>query len=136
MALARRFLAVSGSTLLLGVLAAGPAAAAPIDFPKLQKYSGHCGGDKDGFDVRVEPMPGSGLWTPYVMDDGKTRRVLVPSSFTIQSDNPDLKARHISPGVPVSKPGAAGSAGSITCTFTGADAKDFIFTLSVTGKLT
>ena len=136
MAVARRLLAVSGSTLLLGVLAAGPAAAAPIDFPKNQKYTGHCGGEKDGFDAGFTPVPGNGLWTPYGVDNGKQRWVLVPSSFIIESDSPDLKARHITAGVPVAKPGAAGKAGSITCTFRGTDADGFDFTLAVTGKLT
>ncbi|MDX6326791.1 MAG: hypothetical protein QOK15_3145 [Nocardioidaceae bacterium] len=127
----RRGVTVSVAALLLGAWTAGPASAAPIDFPAGAKYDANC----DGVPLTAEPVRGDGDFTPYRMIDPKQRRLLVPTSITLVSSDPGLKARHLVPGVPISKPGTAGP-GPVSCTISGQDVRGFDFTLLVTGMLT
>jgi hypothetical protein len=127
----RRCLAVGASTLLLGLTTTGAATAAPLDFTPGQKYDALC----DGTPTAVEPVLGDGVFTPYWVD-GKTRRLLVPTSLTLTADE-GLKARHLVPGTTLTK-GNASSTGSVTCVITGTIRQtdvSYAFTLVVTGQL-
>jgi hypothetical protein len=132
MGAARRFLAMTASVMLLGALSSGPASAAPIDFVRGQKYDAVC----DGTLLSAEPVIGDGAFTPYWIY-GKDRRLLVPVSLLLTGDL-GLKARHLTPGTPITKPGLVPTTGLTTCVITGEVRQpDGVkqFTLVVTGEL-
>lgn len=132
MGVVRRCLAIGGATVLLGVLGVGPAAATPLDFTPGQKYDALC----DGVLLAAEPVPGKGDFTPYWID-GKTRQLLVPYSITLNGDE-GLKARHLTPGVPLTKPGKPPKDGLVTCVISGQVRQvdvSYDFSLTVVGQL-
>ena len=118
--------------MLLGVLAGGAALASPLDFTPGQKYDALC----DGVLLSAEPVPGKGDFTPYWID-GKTRQLLVPYSITLSGDE-GLKARHLTPGVPTTKPGKPPKQKLVTCVISGQIRQQDVsynFSLLVTGQL-
>ena len=90
----RTGLAGVAAAVLMVTLAAAPAAAAPIDFPRGVTLQGACTGERP---VVATPL-GRGLWSPWLLSysDGQqpARQVLVPYELRFNGDGATLKSRH------------------------------------------